>query len=82
MTAVPDDDGDRQEKTPDDALERLTERVREVQDLQAFEATRREDGRFTFELQKPLVSLSPQEAREAAEELEKLAELVRRAGSG
>lgn len=79
MKAGPDDG---RGEAPEDALERLTERVRDVQDLQAFEATRREDGRFTFELQKPLTDLSPEEAREAAAELEKLAELVREAGGG
>ncbi len=77
MTDRSDDDrGD-----PDQgALERLLSRVRNVQDLEAFEATHRGDGRFTFQLQKPPRDLSPREAREAADALEELADLVRRAG--
>lgn len=78
MNADASDDPDSPE---DGGLDRLTARVRNVQDLQAFEATRREDGRFTFELQKPLADLSRQEAREAADALEELAGLVREAGA-
>lgn len=67
---------------PDAALDHVLDRVRNVQDLQAFEATHRDDGRFTFELQKPLASLSRREGREAAEALEELARIVREAVEG
>lgn len=75
-----DRDRERREREADGALERLTRRVRNVRDLEAFEATHRGDGRFTFQLQKPPAELSPVEAREAADALEELAELVRKAG--
>lgn len=83
MNADPSDDtsGRDASRGPDEgALERLTERVRNVRDLKAFEATHRGDGRFTFELQKALSDLSRREAREAADALDELADLVREAG--
>ena len=74
-------DRERRQRNAEDALERLTRRVRNVWDLEAFEATHRGDGRFTFQLQKPLDELTPQEAAEAADALQELADLVRDAGS-
>lgn len=70
----PGGDASRREE---EALNRLESRVREVQHLQAFEMSRREDGRFVCELTKPLDELSPREARAAADALEKLAGLLR-----
>ena len=61
------------------ALDRLEERVRDVRHLQAFTISRREDGRFTCELAKPLSELSPEEARVAARHLEDLARAIREA---
>lgn len=60
------------------ALARLTERVRDVRDLEAFEVTRRRDGRFRCRLGKPVVELSSREALEAADALEELAAEIRR----
>lgn len=74
MSAEP---GDEDQRRSEEALSHLMERVRNVQDLRPFAVTRREDGRFTYELQKPLPDLSEEEAREAAEMLEELAGLVR-----
>jgi len=64
---------------PEEALDHVLERVRNVRHLGAFEVTHREDGRFRCELQKPLNSLTRQEAHEAAAALEELARLLRKA---
>lgn len=61
------------------ALDRLEERVREVQHLHPFEMSRREDGRFSCEMKKPLSELTPEEARAAAQALEEVAGLLRKA---
>lgn len=64
------------------ALDRLEDRVREVRHLHPFSVSRREDGRFSCSLEKPLSELSPDEARAAADALEELAALLRRAVEG
>lgn len=61
------------------ALDRLEERVQEVRHLHPFRMSRREDGRFTCELAKPLSELSPEEAQAAARHLEDLARAIREA---
>lgn len=67
------DEGDRAER----ALRRLERRVLDVRHLKAFEVSRKEDGRFSCELVKPLSELTEEEARCAAEALEDLARLIR-----
>lgn len=61
------------------ALDRLEERVREVRHLHPFSLSRREDGRFACELQKPLSELTEEEGRAAADALEELARAIREA---
>lgn len=75
-----DEPGDERSDPSEEALDHVMERVRNVQDLEAFALTRRGDGRFTYELQKPLSDLTERESREAADALEELADHVRSGG--
>lgn len=60
-----------------DALRRIEERVRQVQDLGPFEVHRREDGRFQCELEKPIRELTGSELRQVLATLESLADALR-----
>lgn len=78
-----DEDPDRERNRAERALERLERRVRDVRHLDPFEISRREDGRFSCDLQKPLADLTAGEGRALARALEELAEEIRRvAGDG
>lgn len=69
--------GEDARRRAEQALNRLEDRVREVRHLHPFSVSRREDGRFTCSLDKPLSELSPEEASAAADALEELAGLLR-----
>lgn len=71
--------GDDARERAERALDRLEERVRDVHHLHPFSVSRREDGRFSCELTRPLSELSPREARSAARALEELARAIREA---
>lgn len=74
---TPQRHGEDARERAEQALDRLEERVQEVQHLQPFSISRREDGRFSCELTKPLSELSGREARAAADALEELARVLR-----
>lgn len=76
MTEAPG--SEEREARAERALDRLEERVRDVQHLHPFSMSRREDGRFSCSLEKPLSELSVKEARAAADALEELARFLRR----
>lgn len=74
---TPQRHGEDARERAEQALDRLEERVQEVQHLQPFSISRREDGRFSCELTKPPSELSGREARAAADALEELARVLR-----
>lgn len=74
---MPERPGEEARQRAERALDRLEARVREVQHLQPFEMSRREDGRFSCVLTKPFSELTRQEGQAAAEALEELARLIR-----
>lgn len=57
---------------PDRVLKRVEERVQKVRHLEPFRFSRREDGRFTCELEKPVHELETEEIREALAVLDSL----------
>lgn len=79
MSGDEPDDGSGTGARAREALERLEQRVRGVRHLSPFEISRREDGRFSCELQKPLSELTAEESRALAEALEELAGEIRAA---
>lgn len=69
--------GGREDRSPDDALRRIEERVQQVRNLGPFKVHRHEDGRFRCELEKPLAELTPGEIRQVLATLESLAGALR-----
>lgn len=74
---TPPEGGGSGDHDPHEALRRIEERVRRVQDLGPFEIDRREDGRFRFELETPLSELDAEELRRGLDVLESLTEALR-----
>ena len=69
---------DRSEGTdPDRVLQRVEERVQKVRHLEPFRFSRREDGRFQCELEKPIRDLEPEEIRQALSVLDSLTGALR-----
>ena len=61
----------------DRVLKRVEQRVQKVQHLDPFRFSRREDGRFQCELEKPVRELDAEELRHALSVLDRLAGALR-----
>ena len=62
---------------PEGVLRRVEERVQKVRHLEPFRFSRREDGRFQCELEKPLHDLGAEEIRHALSVLDSLTGALR-----